>query len=179
MDISGILSFKPNRGLAPARNKCHSGVARPPAHTASPGGLDSAKAASLLWKLVPLMHPDVAQCIANSFCVTVKDTDIKGRFNNLAKALERSEQLVDRAVLAYEQTLQENQGPMRKLVSLRAHELATAERKVQISANMQSAMQTSKFSACFRPAMNNRALHEQQIRSVQKTRVASVSNVSA
>lgn len=154
------------------------GRGTPPAHTASPGGLDSAKAASLLWKLVPLMHPDVAQCIANSFCATVTDTDMKRRFNNLANALGRSEQLVDRAVLAYEQTLQENQGPMRKLVCLRAHELATAERKLQISANMQSALQTSKFSVCFRPVMNNRELHQQQIRKVQKTRVGSVSNVS-
>ena len=153
------------------------GRGTPPAHTASPGGLNRFKAASLLETRVPLLNPVVVECIARVFCDTVQGTDSRDRFITLTAAFQRNEQLVRRAVLAYEQAARGHEGDMRKLVCLRANELATPERKLQRSENKESAMQTSQFSTCFRPVMDDRELNEQRIRSVQRTRVGSVSNL--
>lgn len=153
------------------------GRGTPPAHTASPGGLNPVKAASLLQKSAPTLNPDVVECIARVFCDTVQGTDSRDRFITLAAAFKRNEQLVQDAVLAYEQAARGHEGDMRKLVRKRAKELATPERKLQLSAHKQRAMETSQFSPCFRPVMDNRQGLEQQMRSVQRTRVGSVSNL--
>lgn len=154
------------------------GRGTPPAHTASPGGLNRVKAASLLQKSVPLLNPNVVECIARVFCDTVQGPDSRDRFITLAAALNRNEQLVKDAQLAYEQAVGGQEGDMRKLVRKRAKELATPERMLERSANEQRAIETSQFSKCFRPVMDDREKHEQQMRSVQKTRVKSVSTVS-
>ena len=153
------------------------GRGTPPAHTASPGGLNRVKAASLLKKSAPTMHPDAVECIARVFCDTVQGTDSRDRFIDLAAAFKRNEQLVQDAVLAYEQAVRGHEGDMRKLVRKRANELATPERMLQLSANKQRAMETSQFSPCFRPVMDQRGWHEQQMLKLQKSRVGSVSNL--
>lgn len=149
----------------------------PPAHTASPGGLNPVKVASLLQRNVPTMNRDIVECIARVFCKIVQGSDSRNRCIDLAAALNRNEQLVRDAELAYEQTLQGHEDDMRKLVCKRADELATPERKLQLSANKQRAIETSQFSPCFRPVMDNREALERQMRSVQRTRVGSVSNL--
>ena len=154
------------------------GRGTPRAHTASPGGLNPVKAASLLQKNVPSMNSDAVQYIARFFCDTVQGPDSRDRFITFAVALNRNEQLVNDAELAYEQTLEGHEDGMRKLVCLRADDLATPERKLQLSANKQRATETSQFTPCFRPVMDKRQEQQDQMRSVQKTRVGSVSNVS-
>ena len=154
------------------------GRGTPPAHTASPGGLNPVKAASLLKKSAPTLNADTVECIARVFCDTVRGTDSRDRFITLAAALNRNEQLVKDAELAYEQAVRGQEDDMRKLVRKRANELATPERLLQLSVNEQRAMETSQFSKCFRPVMDDREKHEQQMRSLQKPRVKSVSTVS-
>lgn len=151
------------------------GRGTPPAHTASPEGLNLAKARTLLQKRVPSLNPDAAKCIARVFCDTVHGAESKTRFSCLVAAFTRNEQLVQDAVLAYQQTLRGHKGDMHELVCRRADDLATPERKRQLSANKQLAIQGSKFSACFRPVMDEREELERQMRSVQKMRVGSVS----
>lgn len=132
----------------------------------------------MLQKSAPTLNPDVVECIARVFCDTVQGTDSRDRFITLAAAFKRNEQLVQDAVLAYEQAARGHEGDMRKLVRKRAKELATPERKLQLSVNEERAMQTAMFSTCFRPVMDDRQRLEQEMRSVQKTRVGSVSSVS-
>jgi hypothetical protein len=131
----------------------------------------------LLRKRVPSLNPDAAECIARVFCDTVQGTDSKTRFLDLVAAFTRNEQLVHKAVLAYEQALRGHEGDMHKLVCRRADDLATPERKLRLSANKQRAIEASMFSKCFRPVRDNREEHERQIRSVQKMRVGSVSTL--
>jgi len=153
------------------------GRGTPPAQIASPEGLNPVKARTLLHKRVPSLNPEAAQCIVRVFCNTVQGTDSKTRFSCLVAAFARNEKLVQDAVLAYQQTLRGHEGDMRKVVCQRADDLATPERKRQLSANKQLAIQGSKFSACFRPVMNEREELEMQMRSVQKNRIGSVSNL--
>ena len=152
------------------------GRGTPPAHTASAGGLKPAMVVALLEK-VPSMNPSAVHCIALFFCQIVTSSDSKRRLINLASALRRNEELVKRAELAYFQTLDGNNDDMRKLVCMSATDLATTERMLQRSANEKRATQTSQFTPCFRPVMDEREEHELEMRKLQKSRVGSVSNL--
>ena len=76
------------------------------------------------------MNPDIVECIARFFCKIVQGPDSRNRCIDLAAALNRNEQLVRDAEIAYERTLQGHEDDMRKLVCKRADELATPERKL-------------------------------------------------
>ncbi len=153
------------------------GRGTPPAHTASPGGLNPARAQTLLRKRVPSLKADAVECIVGVFCNTVQGTDSKTRFLDLVAALNRNEQLMKDAELAYEQAVRGHKDDLRKLVCRRADDLATPQRKLQLSANKQRAIEASMFSKCFRPVRDNREKHERDMRSVQKMRVGSVSTL--